>query len=191
LGRLGLSGLANCAPRSKLSTKAKPGPEVISALSEIACRIPVRNLAEERRALRLQDEERARLRRLQRRERSERHAGYGVYWLYLTAPFSAGITALIGLLMASSRAPDAAPLNATHFRFQVWSFWSSFLAGLTGGAWAITGGVASVAGDAGGAQLALAGGGLAALSAMGFFAASLFGLTRLSSRAPMGRLEHE
>ena len=158
-------------------------------MSEIACRIPVRDLSVERRMLQAQDEQRALAVRRERQERSERHAGYAVYWLYLTAPFSLGVTALVGLLMAASRGPDAAPLNATHFRFQVGTFWGSFLGALTGGAWAAIGGIAAVAQQAGGAELALAGGGLAALSGIGFYAASLLGLTRLSAREPMGRLE--
>ena len=159
-------------------------------MSEIACRIPVRDLTVERRALQAQDEQRALAVRRERRERSERHAGYAVYWLYLTSPFSLGITGLIGLLMAASNAPTAAPVNASHFRFQVGTFWGSFLGMLTGGAWATIGGIASVADAAsGGGALALAGGGLAILSGVGFYAASLLGLTRLSTREPMGRLE--
>jgi len=158
-------------------------------LSEIASRIPVRDLTVERRMLQAQDQQRALAVRRERRERSERHAGYAVYWLYLTAPFSLGITSVIGLLMAASRAPDAEPVNASHFRFQLGTFWGSFLGALTGGAWAAVGGIASVAGDPSGGALALAGGGLAALSGIGFYAASLLGLTRLSAREPMGRLE--
>ena len=158
-------------------------------MSEIACRIPVRDLASERTALQAIDQQRALAVRRQRRERSERHAGYAVYWMYLVSPFSFGVTTLIGLLMAASRAPDAEPVNASHFRFQVGTFWGSFLGALTGAAWATVGGIASVAGDPLGGQLALAGGGLAALSGIGFYAASLLGLTRLSSREPMGRLE--
>jgi uncharacterized membrane protein len=158
-------------------------------LSEITCRIPFRDATGERRALTAADDQRALQARLQRRERSERHAGYAIYWLFLTAPFSLGVTAVVGLLMAASQAPAAAPLNASHFRFQVGTFWGSFLGALTGGAWATIGGIASVSGDPAGGALALAGAGLAVLSGMGFYAASLFGLTRLSAREPMGRLE--
>ena len=160
-------------------------------MSEIACRIPVRDLSAERRALQAADQQRALAERRRRRERGERQAGYAVYWMYLVSPFSLGVTTLIGLLMAASRAPDATPVNASHFRFQVGTFWGSFLGALTGGAWAALGGIASVAGHASGGELALTGAALAALSGAGFYAASLLGLTRLSAREPMGRLERE
>ena len=126
----------------------------------------------------------------ERRVRGERHAGYAVYWMYLLSPLSLGVTSLVGLLMASARSPEAEPVNRSHFRFQVRTFWASLGAGLTGGAWAGLGGLASVAGNASGGELALAGGGLVAASVMGFFGASLVGLSRLASGGPMGQLEH-
>jgi len=158
-------------------------------LSEVACRIPVRDAAAERRELWRREEERRLVQHQERRARGERHAGYAVYWLYLMSPFTVGITALVGLLMAADRIREAEPVNATHFRFQVKTFWGSLLGALTGGAWAAIGGIGAAAGEGGGVDLALAGGGLAALSWMGFFVASLFGLTRLTSREPVGRLE--
>ena len=157
-------------------------------MSDTSGRIPVRDLRAERQALQRTDGQRALIEREDRRERAERHTGYAVYWLYLTAPFSVGVTGLIGLLMASGKAAEASPVNGSHFRFQVWSFWSTLLASLIGGGWAAVGGIASVAGAAGGGELALAGAGLAAVSAISFMGASVFGLSRLVSREPVGRL---
>ena len=183
----GLSGLANCAPGPKLSTAGPTGPEGRPAVTEIS-RIPVRDLRGERQAVRRADGDRAMIQREDRRERAERHTGYAVYWLYLTSPFSIGVTGLIGLLMAAARKGDATPVNGSHFRFQVWTFWSALLASATGGAWAALGSIASVGGAAGGGELVLAGAGLAALAGIGFMGASIFGLSRLVSREPVGRL---
>ena len=159
-------------------------------MSDLSARIPVRDLRAEGRSQQLvareQDQHRRAVVRQERQERSERHAGYAIYWMYLLSPLTAGVSTLVGLLMASARSTDAAPVNASHFRYQVRSFWTAFLTAVTGGAWAAVGGIASVAGNASGGELALAGGGLAALSGMGFFAASLFGLTRLTSRGAIG-----
>jgi uncharacterized membrane protein len=159
-------------------------------LSDVAYRVPVHDVAAERRELWRRQEELQLVKHHERRARGERHAGYAVYWLYLLSPFSAGITALVGLLMAADRTREAEPLNASHFRFQVRAFWGGFLGALTGGAWAAIGGTAALLGEGGGLGLAIAGGGLAAVSGVGFVAASVFGLTRLTGGEPIGRLEH-
>ena len=168
-----------------------PAPPAPLQPTDVACRIPVRDIRAERVALRRQADERALLRHGDRRDRRERHAGYAVYWMYLVSPLSGGVTALVGLLMASARAAEAGEVAASHFRFQVRAFWGAFLAALTGGAWAAIGGIASVGGAEGGGALALAGAGLAAASGVGFMAASILGLSRLVSRTPMGRLPRD
>jgi uncharacterized membrane protein len=163
------------------------------ALSDLAYRIPVRDRRAERLGQELEDvrykEHRKLLRQMEKRARRERGAGYAVYWMYLLSPLTAGVTSLVGLMMAASHGREADPVHASHFRFQVWTFWTSFLSLATGGAWAVTGGVAAALGSGSGGELALAGGGLAALSGLGFFGASLLGLSRLASGGPIGRLE--
>ena len=118
-------------------------------------------------------------------EASERNAALVIYSLYLAAPLSAGITGLIGALMASGRRKRAGPFSATHFKFQVWSFGAAAGAMLTGGFWGAVGGIASVSNQTGG-DLALAGGALAATAGVGFIASSLFGLSRIASWEPIG-----
>jgi len=93
--------------------------------------------------------------------------------------------------MASGKRRDASPENASHFRFQVWTFWSSFLGLSTGGAWTALGGFAGLMGNGSGPELMYAGVGLAAASALGFYGATLTGLTRLADGGPMGRIEHQ
>ena len=117
-------------------------------------------------------------------ERSERNAALTIYGLYLGAPFTAGITGLVGAAMASGRRARSGPLSASHFRYQVWTFGASAGAALTGGFWATVGGIASVSNRTGG-DLALAGGALAATAGIGFVAATLFGLTRAAGGEPI------
>lgn len=124
--------------------------------------------------------------RADRAERSDRRAAQAVYWLYLAAPFSAGITGLVGVLMASGRRARAGATAASHFRFQTWTFGASAGAALTGGLWAALGGMATVA-DRTGGDLVLAGAALAATSGIGFMGASLFGLGKAASGDPIGR----
>lgn len=121
-------------------------------------------------------------------ERNERNSALTIYGLYLGAPFTAGVTGLVGALMASSRQRRSGPLSASHFRFQVWTFGASAGAALTGGFWATVGSIASVSNRTGG-DLALAGGALAASAGIGFVAATLFGLTRAAGGEPIGHPE--
>jgi uncharacterized membrane protein len=123
-----------------------------------------------------------------REERSDRNAALTVYWLYLVAPFTAGITGLIGALIASGRRARSAPLTATHFRHQVWTFGAATGAALTGGFWASVGGIATVA-DRTGGDLVLAGAALSTTAGIGFLASTIFGLTRASGGEPIGRPE--
>jgi uncharacterized membrane protein len=118
-------------------------------------------------------------------EASERNAALVIYSLYLAAPLSAGITGLIGALMASGRRKRAGPFSATHFKFQVWSFGAAAGAMLTGGFWGAVGGIASVSNRTGG-DLAIAGGALAATAGIGFVAATVFGLTKAAGWDPIG-----
>lgn len=118
-------------------------------------------------------------------EKAERSTALVIYGLYLAAPFSIGITGLIGALMASGRRVRASALSRTHFRFQVWSFWAATGAVVTGGFWGALGGLASVSNRTGG-DLALAGGALAAAAGVGFIASTLFGLSRIAGWEPIG-----
>lgn len=120
-------------------------------------------------------------------EQAERNAGMLIYTLYLVAPLTAGISGLGGLLMAASRSKRGGSRLATHFRYQVWTFGSALGAAMAGGLWAALGGIASLADrTGGGGELLLAGMSLAALSGVGFMAATLFGLSRLASHEPIG-----
>jgi len=49
-----------------------------------------------------------------------------VYVLYLAAFFN-GITALVGVIIAHVKVGTADPMLATHFRFQIRTFWLSVL----------------------------------------------------------------
>lgn len=118
-------------------------------------------------------------------EDRDRRAGMMIYGLYLLSPLTAGFSGLGGLLWAASRSKRTAGRLATHFRYQVWTFGGAFGAAAAGGLWAALGGIASMVNPNGG-ELALAGAGLAVVSGMGFMAASLFGLSRLASREPIG-----
>lgn len=123
-----------------------------------------------------------------REERGDRNAALTVYWLYLGAPFTAGITGLVGALIASGRRSRAGTLASTHFRHQVWTFGAATGAALTGGFWAAVGGLATVA-DRTGGDLVLAGAALSATAGIGFVASTIFGLTRVSGGEPIGRPE--
>ena len=164
-------------------------------MSDLAVRIPVRDRREERLSRELEDyryrEHRKLLAQQERREKRERGTAGAVYWMYLLSPLTAGVTSLVGLAMASGKRRDASPENASHFRFQVWTFWSSFLGLSTGGAWTALGGFAGLMGNGSGPELMYAGVGLAAASALGFYGATLTGLTRLADGGPMGRIEHQ
>jgi uncharacterized membrane protein len=49
-----------------------------------------------------------------------------VYILYLLGFFT-GLTAVIGLIIASMQGDQADPINRTHFRFQIRTFWIGLL----------------------------------------------------------------
>ncbi len=118
-------------------------------------------------------------------ERSERNAALTIYGLYLGAPLTAGVTGLVGAMMASSKRARSGPLSATHFRYQVWTFGASLGAALTGSFWLLLGGIASGANPEAGV-LALTGGALASSAGIGFLGATLFGLTRAAGGEPIG-----
>jgi uncharacterized membrane protein len=121
-------------------------------------------------------------------EKAERNTALVIYGLYLAAPFSVGITGLIGALMASGRRMRAGGLSRTHYRFQVWSFWAATGAAITGGFWGALGSMATVANRTGG-DLVLAGGALAATAGVGFIASTLFGLSRIAGWEPIGHAD--
>lgn len=118
-------------------------------------------------------------------EETERNTGLVIYGLYLASPLTLGVSGLVGLLMAASKAGRAGGKAASHFRYQVWTFGGALGASLTGGLWATLGGLATLA-DRTGGDLALAGGALAIGSGLAFLGASAFGLSRLASHEPIG-----
>jgi uncharacterized membrane protein len=107
-----------------------------------------------------------------------------VYGLYLASPLTFGASALGGAVIAATRRKRAGRVSATHYRWQLWSFWAALGAAMAGGLWFGLGGLGSVGGTGG--DLALAGIGLAILAGAGFMASSIYGLVRASSHAPMG-----
>ncbi|HEX8569003.1 MAG TPA: hypothetical protein VF699_03645 [Caulobacteraceae bacterium] len=122
------------------------------------------------------------------RENADRAAGTLVYGLYLAAPVTFGLTGLAGAVMAARRRDRAGPVAATHFRFQLWTFWGAVLAVAAGALWALLGGAQTTGtGDGDGAWLALAGLALCAGAGVGYLAATVYGLSRLLSRSPVGR----
>ena len=123
------------------------------------------------------------------REATDRNMGLAVYSLYIAAPLLLGLPALGGMLLAASRKDGADPVAAGHFRFQMWTFWVTVAALAAGGLWVSLGGVGALAPTrTEGAWLAIAGGGLWIAAGVGYLAASLYGLVRLASRSPIGRL---
>jgi uncharacterized membrane protein len=50
-----------------------------------------------------------------------------IYILYFVAYFTGGITAIIGVIMAHVQMDSADPLVATHYRFQIRTFWIGLL----------------------------------------------------------------
>jgi uncharacterized membrane protein len=55
-----------------------------------------------------------------------------VYILYFVAYFT-GITAVIGVIIAHVQVGSAEPMLATHYRFQIRTFWIGLLYGIIGG----------------------------------------------------------
>ena len=99
-----------------------------------------------------------------------------------------GLTGIAGMVLAARRRDQAEPVAATHFRFQLWTFWGAVLAAAAGGLWALLGGAQTTGtGDGDGAWLALAGLALCGAAGVGYLAATVYGLGRLLSRSPVGR----
>ena len=122
------------------------------------------------------------------RENADRTAGVLVYGLYLAAPLTFGLSGLAGSLVALRRRQAAAPLAASHHRFQLWTFWTAAFAIGAGLLWALLGGVQTTGtGDGDGAWLALSGVALAGAAGVGYLGATVYGLARLLSRSPIGR----
>ena len=114
--------------------------------------------------------------------------GTVVYGLYLAAPLTLGLSGLAGSLLALRRRDRAGPLAASHFRFQVWTFWAAAFAVGAGALWALLGGVQTTGtGDNDGAWLALSGLALCAGAGLAYLGATVYGLARLLSRSPVGR----
>lgn len=56
----------------------------------------------------------------------DRTLAFVVYVLMFAAPFVVGLTGLIGVVIAYVRKPEAPPLEASHYRFQIRTFWVGF-----------------------------------------------------------------
>ena len=122
------------------------------------------------------------------RENADRTLGTMVYGLYLAAPLTLGLSAVGGMLLAAKRRERADPVAASHYRFQLWTFWAAVFAAVAGGLWVLLGGArATGAGDGDAAWLAVAGGVLCLVAGVGYVAANVYGLARLLSRSPIGR----
>jgi uncharacterized membrane protein len=123
------------------------------------------------------------------REDADRTVGTLVYAAYLASPLTLGVSALVGALVAAGRRDQAGPVAASHFRFQVWTFWLAAGAVAAGALWFTLGGVHALAANRGdGGWLAIAGAALCGAAAVGYLGASLYGLSRLMARSPVGRL---
>ena len=126
---------------------------------------------------------------LAERENADRTLGALVYGLYLAAPLTLGLSGLLGAVVAAKRRDQAGSVAASHFRFQLWTFGAAAFAVAAGRLWVLLGGAGSMAvGGGDGAWLALAGAALSGSAVVGYLAASAWGLSRLLSRLPIGRL---
>ena len=122
------------------------------------------------------------------RENADRAAGTLVYGLYLAAPVTFGLSGLAGSFVALRRRHDAGPVAGSHFRYQLWTFWTAVFALGAGALWAVLGGVQTTGtGDGDGAWLALSGLALCGAAGVGYLAATVYGLARLLSRSPIRR----
>ena len=123
---------------------------------------------------------------------------YIIYALYFIAPFTSGVTALIGVIMAHVLRSPGVTIAGSHLRFQIKVFWialvmlvpvtlglifglTSFVMELAGGAdvttmgldpWVIPAAVAAVL--------------LAVGSTFWIWGASLFGILKLANNRPIG-----
>ena len=61
-----------------------------------------------------------------RAQSDDRTLAFVVYAMHFVAPFVFGLTALIGVVMAYVRKPEAEPMLASHYRFQIRVFWVGF-----------------------------------------------------------------
>jgi uncharacterized membrane protein len=123
------------------------------------------------------------------RENTDHALGTMVYGLYLAAPLTLGVSGLAGALVAGKRKGEADPVAASHYRYQLWTFGAAAFAIAAGGLWALLGGVGSVGGRGGDdAWLALSGLALSGTAGLAYLAATVYGLSRILSRSPIGRL---
>jgi uncharacterized membrane protein len=61
-----------------------------------------------------------------RAQSDDRTLAFVVYAMLFVAPFVFGLTALIGVAIAYVRRPEAEPVVASHYRFQIRAFWVGF-----------------------------------------------------------------
>lgn len=61
-----------------------------------------------------------------RTQSDDRTLAFVVYGMNFVAPFVFGLTALIAVAIAYVRKPEAEPMVASHYRFQIRSFWVGF-----------------------------------------------------------------
>lgn len=60
-------------------------------------------------------------------EMDERNLAYVIYGLLFVSPFSLGLTALIGVVLAYIKKHDCTSFIQTHFRYQIKNFWIIFV----------------------------------------------------------------
>jgi uncharacterized membrane protein len=129
----------------------------------------------------------------------ERIPAFIIYALYFIAPFTSGVTALIGVIMAHVLKSPGASITGSHFRFQVKTFWialvmllpitlglifglASFLMQLAQGVDVTTMGL-----DPWVIPAAIAAGLMALGSTLWIWGASLFGILKLANNRQIGR----
>lgn len=61
-----------------------------------------------------------------RTQSDDRTLAFVVYAMHFLSPFVFGLTALIGVAIAYVRKPEAEPVLASHYRFQIRVFWVGF-----------------------------------------------------------------
>lgn len=124
---------------------------------------------------------------------------YIIYALYFIAPFTSGVTALIGVIMAHVLKSPGVSIAGSHLRFQIKVFWIALVMLLPIVAGVVFGLTSFVMELAGGADVttmrldpwvipaAVAAGLLALGSTFWIWGASLFGILKLANDRSIGR----
>lgn len=105
-----------------------------------------------------------------------------IYVLYILGMFH-GLTLIIGLIMAYAMRGTAGPANASHYTYQIRTFWTALIAGLVCGAIMLVGAILSVILI--GIPILWAGGVACLMVWLWAMIRSIVGLVRLSQGAPI------